>query len=176
MQLTQRNLFLGYFFYMETDTTWYHLYFISNFFMYFLILFLKNLLLCLIMYRSFLVDPMTESSLYSTANMPITSHFVVSSIPYHHCNGSSLPAVGCCFTSWCTNARSSVSNTGMWVSLWLPFSFFLVVHSAHFKFVDFIFLIIFSLSTNFPISHCWYRSSLGDKHNATTKLWCSYVK
>ncbi|RVW39471.1 ABC transporter C family member 2 [Vitis vinifera] len=54
---------------------------------------------------------MTESSLYSTANMPITSHFVVSSIPYHHCNGSSLPAVGCCFTSWCTNARSSVSNT-----------------------------------------------------------------
>lgn len=39
MQLTQRNLFLGYFFYMETDTTWYHLYFKKWYIKFFYVLF-----------------------------------------------------------------------------------------------------------------------------------------
>ncbi|GFS39727.1 multidrug resistance-associated protein 2 [Actinidia rufa] len=43
--------------------------------------------------------------------MPITTYFVVSSFSYCHCNGSALPAAGCCFTSWSTNASPSVPCT-----------------------------------------------------------------
>jgi len=54
-----------------------------------------------------------------TANMPITSHFVVSSISYCHCYVSSLPAIGRCFTSWCSTASSFVPPTGPRVILTL---------------------------------------------------------
>lgn len=55
----------------------------------------------------------TVQSLVFTANMPITPHCVVSSFPYRRCLGSSLWAAGCCFSSWCTVACSSISDTSI---------------------------------------------------------------
>ena len=49
--------------------------------------------------------------------MPITSHFVVSSLSNYYCNGSSLPRIRCCFPSWCFVASSYVSITGTNVHL-----------------------------------------------------------
>ncbi|KAA8514857.1 hypothetical protein F0562_018036 [Nyssa sinensis] len=53
----------------------------------------------------------TDAESLQESNMPVTSHFVVSSFSHHYRNGSSLPTVGCCFTSWCTNASSYVPHT-----------------------------------------------------------------
>ncbi|KAG5549989.1 hypothetical protein RHGRI_015078 [Rhododendron griersonianum] len=46
------------------------------------------------------------------SNMPITSHFVVSSFPYCRRTGSALSAAGCCFTSWGTNASPYIPFAG----------------------------------------------------------------
>ncbi|KAJ6886553.1 hypothetical protein NC651_027043 [Populus alba x Populus x berolinensis] len=78
--------------------------------------------------------------------MPITSHYVVSSIPYYCCHGSSLSAFECCFSSRRTNASSSVHHTGLWVcliSLIVPY-FNSVVFMVHVPFN----LIIFSFPSN----------------------------
>lgn len=47
-----------------------------------------------------------------SANMSATPQFVVSSLPYHHCNGSSVPATGCRFLTWVIDAGSHDSCTG----------------------------------------------------------------
>lgn len=54
--------------------------------------------------------------LHLSANKPTTSWFMVSSIPHHSVYGSSIPAIGCCFTFRVTNASGYGSATGKKVS------------------------------------------------------------
>lgn len=88
----------------------------------------------------------------STANMPIASHSVVSSIPYHHCNGFAFSAVGRCITSWCTTASAFVSHTGTW-KFYFQFSricFWSIVYSC------WMFTYLFIWSTFFVIQNMWF--------------------
>ena len=58
------------------------------------------------------LDWIINSYVLCSANMPTTSWFMVSSISYHYCYGSSLSAIGCCITSWFPNVSSNVPHTG----------------------------------------------------------------
>lgn len=50
------------------------------------------------------------------ANNPVTSFIMVSSFSHYHCNGSSLPAIGCLCTFWFIAASSFVSHTGVYLT------------------------------------------------------------
>lgn len=47
-----------------------------------------------------------------SANMPTTSCFVVSSISNYYCHSSSIPAIRCGFTSWCSCFSPDAPYTG----------------------------------------------------------------
>lgn len=115
---------------------------------------LNSLLVC----SCYLVAKYLKFMFYLTANLSVTSYFVVCSFPNHHSNGSSLPAIRSCFTSWCAIACSYVPNTGR-VNIHL-------IYDVHLTFNLFK-SIIFTATC-----YVWWWFPLSKRSNSTTNYIC----